>query len=599
VESIIDIVSARAAAEPDGLAYGFLESGERETERLTWSDVDRRSRAVAIGIARRVEPGARVLLLFPPALDFIPAFFGCLRAGAIALPAYPAYPPSGQARRRGSIEDRTVARLRGMIPDAGVSLVLTVASVEARRSALEELIPELRGPRWLTIEEAERSSSGQPVLPHVERRDVALLQYTSGSTSTPRGVVITHGNLLHNLAGGARLGNCDRDSIGVSWLPINHDMGLIGGVLQPAFSGFPLWLMAPAAFLQRPGRWLQAISQLRATHSAGPNFAYELCARRVTGTDRRALDLSTWRVACNGSEPVRLSTLETFQRAFGECGFRWEAFTPAYGLAESTLLVSGRVNADGPATIDVDHGSIGRGLASAAARHAPHKALVSSGPVADGMRIAIVDPVRRTRCAPNEIGEIWIAGDSVAAGYWNRPEETAATFGAFVADSHEGPFLRSGDLGFLRDGSLVVTGRIKDVLIVRGLKHYPQDLEQTTERASISVRPGCCAAFSVQTDDDEDRGEAVVVLAETDLGEATGGALGTHAHNRALADIRQAIADAHQLQLCAVALVAPGNLPRTTSGKLQRFRCREAFLNDELDVVASWMAPALELRRAS
>jgi acyl-CoA synthetase (AMP-forming)/AMP-acid ligase II len=597
VDSIIDIVSARASTEPHSLAYAFLESGEREVGRLTWSDVDRRSHAIAAAIASRVESAARVLLLFPPGLDFIPAFVGCLRAGAVALPAYP---PSGPARRRGSIEDRTVARLRGTIPDAGVSLVVTVAALEAKRSALEALIPELHGCGWLTVEDAEKSSPPAVTLPRIARHDIAFLQYTSGSTSAPRGVVITHGNLLHNLAGGALLCACSHESIGVSWLPINHDMGLIGGLLQPAFSGFPMWLMAPAAFLQRPGRWLQAISRLGATHSAGPSFAYELCARRVTEDDRRGLDLSTWRVAVNGSEPVRRSTLEHFQRAFGEYGFRWEAFTPAYGLAESTLLVSGTANVEGPVTVDLDRASVGVGRASAPSSSAQKIALISAGRPAEGTRVLTVDPVRLTRCAPDEIGEIWVSGESVAAGYWNRPAETAATFGAFVEKPREGPFLRTGDLGFVRDGSLVITGRIKDVLIVRGLKHYPQDLELTAERANRAVRPGCCAAFSVQTDDHVgDAHEAIVVLAETDASTEADGAPGSAEHNRILTDVRESIADAHQLQLCAVALVAPGNLPRTTSGKLQRFRCREAFLSGDLDVVASWTAPALELRRAS
>jgi acyl-CoA synthetase (AMP-forming)/AMP-acid ligase II len=591
IASLVDIVSARAASDPSALAYGFLEAGEVERERLTWADIAERSLAVAHAIAAQEQPGARVLVLFPPGLDFIPAFFGCLRAGAIALPSYP---PSGthhRTGRRGSLVDRTVARLRGMIPDAGVSLVLTSEAVVAKRTALEALVPEMRALRWLTIEQAVTLEPQPHRLPQLRRSDVALLQYTSGSTSVPRGVMVTHGNLLHNLACGARVHGCTRDSVGVSWLPVNHDMGLIGGILQPAFSGFPMWLMAPAAFLQRPARWVEAISRFRATHSAGPDFAYALCARRVTDADRQMLDLSSWRVACNGSEPVRPSTLETFQRAFGECGFRWDAWSPAYGLAEATLFVSGTHPETEPVTLAVDRAELGHARVTGVTTDHDRLTLVSSGAVAESLQVAIVDPVRRTRCAAHQVGEIWIAGGSVAAGYWQRPDDTAATFGAFIESPREGPFLRTGDLGFMHDGALFVTGRLKDVLIVRGVKHYPQDLEMTAERANTSIRAGGCAAFSLESDSGE---EAIAVVAEVEAEPSDAQAAAC-----VLSDIRCAIADAHHVQVAAVVLVPAGSLPRTTSGKLQRFRCREAFVSGALDALPCWIAPAAALRRAS
>jgi acyl-CoA synthetase (AMP-forming)/AMP-acid ligase II len=585
--SIVDIVSARAATDPDSLAYGFLTSGEVEAQRLTWSQVDARSLAIASAIGACTTRNARVLLLFPPGLEFVSAFLGCLRAGAIALPAYPP-----------SAEDRTALRVRGMIADAGVSLILAPASVHAKRDALESLAPEARQVRWLTLEEAETWSpwSQRAARSHVSSSDVALLQYTSGSTSSPRGVVITHANLLHNLACAARAGAYGHDSVGVSWLPVNHDMGLIGGVLQPAFSGFPVWLMAPAAFLQRPARWLQAISRLRATHSAGPNFSYALCARRVTDDDRRTLDLRSWHVAYNGSEPVRLETMEAFQRAFGECGFCWEAFVPAYGLAESTLFVCGSPAADDPITVDVDRASLSRSVVSPPATDRETVTLVSSGQPTGAVRVEIVDPVRHTRCGPHQIGEIWVAGDSVAAGYWNRPEDTTATFRAFIDDTGEGPFLRTGDLGFLRNGSLFVTGRIKDVLIVRGAKHYPQDLELTAERASSSIRPGCCAAFTIPGSEGDD--ESITIVAEIDARHAKL-ATGTVVYCHILTKIRQLVADTHHVQIRAVELVPAGTLPRTTSGKLQRFKCREMFLDGTMPLLARWQAPLLKVRRAS
>lgn len=585
--SIADIISDRAKAEPDSLAYGFLASGESEAQRLTWAQVEADSAAIAGAISScTTTRGARVLLLFPPGLEFVSAFVGCLRAGAIALPAYPP-----------SADDRTAARVRGMIVDAGVSLVLAPASIDAKRGTLEALVPEIKNIRWLTFEEA-RTCRRPVTRSRVAASDVALLQYTSGSTSSPRGVVITHDNLLHNLACASRTGAYGRDSVGVSWLPVNHDMGLIGGILQPAFSGFPVWLMAPAAFLQRPTRWLQAISRLRATHSAGPNFAYGLCARRVTEDDRRTLDLSSWKVAYNGSEPVRLETMAAFQRAFGECGFRWESFVPAYGLAESTLFVCGSPSNDDPITVDVDRASLGLSVVARPATGRDAVTLVSSGYAADDMRIEIVDPIRRTRCGTNQIGEIWVAGGSVANGYWNRPEETTATFRAFIDDTHEGPFLRTGDLGFMRNGSLFVTGRIKDVLIVRGAKHYPHDLELTAEHASSSIRAGGCAAFTIPGSERDPEEEGIAVVAEIDARRVKRTS-GTVVYCHILTKIRQLVADTHHVQISAIELVPAGTLPRTTSGKLQRFRCREMFEDGTMPLLARWQAPLLKVRRAS
>ena len=307
IASLSDLLALRAAEQGANRAYTFLESGEQEVDRITWLELDRRSRLLASAIRDRVEPGARVLLLFPPGLDFVSALFGAFRARAIAVPAYP---PSGTR------SDRVAARLRGMVADAGVELVLTTTTVSAKADALSVLVPELLSPEWLNVDDVDLSAPAPVVEDVASADDIAFLQYTSGSTSAPRGVMVTHANLLHNLAHSARLGLHDARSISVSWLPVNHDMGLIQGVLQPVFSGFPAWLMSPVAFLQRPARWLQALSTLRATHSGGPNFAYDLCVRRVSDLDRAALDLTAWRVAFSGSEPVRQSTIDAFDRTF-------------------------------------------------------------------------------------------------------------------------------------------------------------------------------------------------------------------------------------------------------------------------------------------
>jgi acyl-CoA synthetase (AMP-forming)/AMP-acid ligase II len=559
--SMVELLRDRAAAHGDETAFTFLEAGEHEEGVLTWAEIDARSRAIGALVRSHAAPAARVLILLPPGCEFVPAFFGVLYAGAIAIPAYP---PSGVRN------DRSCARLRGMIADAGVSLVLSTTAIRERRSMLEPLVPELHGLRWVTIEDATEERAEGWRVPNCSAETIALLQYTSGSTAAPRGVVVSHGNLLDNLAHGARLAKYDTSSVGASWLPVNHDMGLINGVLQPVFSGFPAYLMSPAAFLQRPARWLQAISRYGVTHSGGPNFAYDLCVRRVSAEERSALDLSTWRVAYNGSEPVRARTLECFHRTFAECGFAWESLRPAYGLAESTLLVASGPS-DGPAFID---GSDGRQL-------------VASGVIEDDPRIRIVDPRSRVVLSDGAVGEIWVAGPSVARGYWNKPRETSDAFAAFIADSGDGPYLRSGDLGCIVDGRLFVTGRIKDVLIVRGVKHYPQDLEVTAENAHLAVRPGCCAAFAVERDGEE----RVALVAETEA-RRTSSDVDLH---EAIASIRRTVAEQHQISPCAVALVAAGSLPKTTSGKLQRFLCRDGFLAGEFELLASWSDTTMKL----
>jgi acyl-CoA synthetase (AMP-forming)/AMP-acid ligase II len=587
VTSIVELVGHRAAMQPDSVAYTFLESGEHAGAQFTWAALDRRCRAIGAAIAARVPKDSRVLVMYPPGLDFVAGFFGCLYGGAIAVPTYP---PSG-----GRV-DRTVARLRGMIRDAGITLILGPSSHSVRLPQLTILVPELAGLPFLAADEIpDDRAEGWRGPAHV-RNGIAFLQYTSGSTATPRGVMVTHANLLHNLAASAALARHDDESVSVSWLPVNHDMGLIEGVLQPAYSGFPAYLMSPAAFLQRPARWLQAISRLRATHSGGPNFAYDLAVRRVRPCDRAALDLSCWRVAFNGSEPVRKETLEVFQRTFGECGFRWEAFKPAYGLAESTLLVTSRLRGETPLCIDVDKQALAAGRVVVRTPGGGERrtvSLVASGSPAPDAGIVIVDPERRVRCSPDCVGEIWVSGPSVARGYWRQPKETARTFQAFLGNG-EGPYLRTGDLGFVHDDQLFVTGRIKDVLIVRGLKHYPQDLELTAERASAVLRPGCCAAIAVECGGEE----RAAIVAEIDAVEAAPDA---NALSGTIAAIRRAIADVHQIAPCAVVLVPAGSLPKTTSGKLQRYVCRDLFLSSELPSSAEWLDADLteELERVA
>lgn len=539
----------RADADPDGRAYTFLDDGEREGAQLTWGELDRRASALASRIAESAEPGARALILCPPGLAFIPAFFGALRARAIAVSAYP--PRTGRSGI--DPQDRTLARLRAIASDASPSVILAPSALAQRAAAVTALLPELSGVDWIDIDgvEQEIASTADFRDTRIDPGGVAFLQYTSGSTAEPRGVMVTHANLVHNLADAQALAGHDRASVSVSWLPVIHDMGLIQGVLQPAFSGFPAWLMSPAAFLQRPARWLRAISRTGATISGGPNFAYELCVRRVSEAERDELDLRRWRLAFNGAEPIRQSTLDAFREMFAPRGFDAGAFRPCYGLAEATLLVS-----------------TGRGATTAC------------GHAAAGTEIRIVDPHTLRPTESGVPGEIWVAGPGVAAGYWRQPEATRSVFGGRIAGSVEGPFLRTGDLGVLRDEVLHVTGRIKDILIVRGIKHFPQDIEGTVERASSWVRAGCCAVFAMPGAD----GDSVAVAAELESADDA------DAHDAVILNIREAIGAAHGIQVSAVALVAPGAIPKTTSGKLQRFLCREGLLSGRLTPLTFWAA---------
>jgi acyl-CoA synthetase (AMP-forming)/AMP-acid ligase II len=557
----------RASAQPTDPAYVFLRDGETECGAFTWSALDRASRTIAAWLQARLSPGDRALLLYAPGLEFIAAFFGCLYAGVLAVPALP---PQGGRARRG------VDRLASIVGNAEPRCTLTSSDLEAQlaresRTGLPGVI-ELGTP-WVATDRlpAELADEWRPS--PCDRSTLAFLQYTSGSTARPKGVMVSHGNLLHNLAMAFHLGESGPEGVFVSWLPVTHDMGLIEGVLQAAFSGCPAYLMSPGAFLQRPIRWLRAITKYGATRSGGPNFAYDLAVSRIGEADRASLDLSSWQAAYNGAEPVRRDTMEAFADAFGAVGFDASAFRPCYGLAESTLLVSsGRWDRQRLGTASVVTQEVEpAGCQSDAA--------VSCGTVAFGTRVRIVDPSTLHRCADGEIGEIQVSGDSIAQGYWNRPHETASTFGA-AGDAAGARWLRTGDLGYQRDGDLYVTGRIKDLLIVRGAKHFPQDLERTVERRHRAVRAGAVAAVAVASGV---RGDRVALVAEVDrrLFEPCDA-------EQLIAQMRQAIADEHGIQLHGVALVPPGTMPVTTSGKLQRFLCRDAWMNGTLDPVALW-----------
>jgi thioester reductase-like protein len=567
-----ELLRQRAERTPQARAYTFLSDGEAEAEALTYAELDRRASAIAARLQALGGAGERALLLYPPGLDFIAAFFGCLYASTVAVPVVP---PSLTGDELG------LTRVRGIAQNARVRFLLTTEALAELAPALMPDAPELTRCQWLATDAVAREEPGR-LAPSV-REGLAFLQYTSGSTSSPKGVMVSHANLLHNLAYIHDAEGNGPDCVSVSWLPVYHDMGLIEATLGPLFGGHPAYLMPPSAFLQRPARWLEAISRYGATHSGGPNFAYELCLRKVSAKERERLDLSRWRMAYNGAEPIRQDTLERFVRTFAPQGIRWESMHTVYGLAEATVLVSGHLREGAPSCVRVDSASLRGGIAAdPATPELPTSLLVSSGETRHGVEVLIVDPHTHERCAERRVGEIWVAGPSVTGGYWDNPEATARTFHARLADG-TGPYLRTGDLGFQLDGELFVTGRIKDVIIIRGKNHYPQDLERTVEQAHPAIRPGCAAAFSLEHDGEE----RVAVVAEVEprkLVEPATWETVTRA-------IRTEVAARHGLALHAVSLIPPRTIPKTSSGKLQRFACREAFLAGSAQELARESAP--------
>ncbi len=574
--SLVDLLRHRAVEQPDAELFAFLPDGEENIAlTLTRGELDRRARAIAarLQVLQPEAPTPRALLLFPPGLDFIAAYFGCLYAGFVAVPSY--LPRV----------NRPMTRLRALVVDAQPTTVLTCGSQVQDAQRWEMGVPELRGVHRLVtdVDGSELDeAAGRWRDPGARRDTLAFLQYTSGSTSAPKGVMITHGNLLHNSALIRSCFGSSPESRGVFWLPLFHDMGLIGGVIQTLYCGGSSTLFSPVSFVQRPLRWLQAISRTRAMISGAPNFAYELCVEKTTPEQRAGLDLSCWHVAFNGAEPIRPETLDRFAAAFAPAGFRREAFLPCYGLAETTLLVSGGPRGRAPRVDAVNVERLGHGEITDVTHPSAGKPLVGCGAIASGNRVMIVDPDTGIPCAADRVGEIWVSGPSVTQGYWGRPAETEAAIRAGLVGDLK--FLRTGDLGFLKDGELFVTGRLKDMMILRGRNVYPQDIEWTAERCHPALRSSGAAAFALEVDGEErliviqeiERNPDQIVIAE------------------AIDAIRRAVAEQHDVEVYAIRLIKFLSLPKTSSGKVQRRACQEEYLAGALDLVGSWERQAAQ-----
>ncbi|MBL1078306.1 fatty acyl-AMP ligase [Nocardia sp. 2] len=549
-----DVLRQRAETEPDRTAYIFLDESGAETDSLTYRELYRRAHTVAGVLRAHCVPGDRALLIFPQSLDFIVAYFGCLYARVLAVPVQPP--------RRGQLQESTKSIVRDCRPAAA----LTVAErIEALRPAVDPLCSDAR---WLAVDALPMGDGGfdaEPLTPEA----LAFLQYTSGSTANPKGVMVSHGNLAANQEMIRHAFDHDEHSTFVGWTPLFHDQGLIGNVLQPLYIGATSVLMAPATFIRKPLLWLHAIARYRAHTSGGPDFAFAACVNHAALAGVPDIDLSSWRVAYNGAEPLRADTLARFAETFAPRGFDGRALYPCYGLAEATLLVTGSVPGAGPRTLTIDTEALHAGRVVSAGANTASRTLVGSGRVLPNEDVAIVDPDTGGLCAPDRVGEIWIAGDQVAHGYWENPAATADAFGARCPDRPGHRYLRTGDLGALVDGELYVTGRRKDMIIVRGRNHYPHDIEHTVHTAHPALRPGCGTAFTV------DAPERLIVVQEIHRDH-----LETADPAALAAAIRAAVLREHDLALADLVLTLPGEIPKTSSGKLMRTAARARYLGD-------------------
>jgi acyl-CoA synthetase (AMP-forming)/AMP-acid ligase II/acyl carrier protein len=565
--TIAGMLRYRSSRQPDQIAYRFLADDGVGYAEITYRELDEGAKQVAAWVQSRNTSGNPIPLIFSAGLDFIHAFYGCLYAENCVVPLSLPSVAEGASRTR--------AALAEVCP----SVVLVANKVRER--LYRELADDSGRPAFdlVPFEEVAESNLRWHE-PRFDGDGLALLQFTSGSVASPKGVKISHRNLLHNIGLMSTASRASVDSVGVSWLPHFHDMGLIGGILMPLCIGFPVTLMSPSSFVRRPIRWLETISKTKATMSGAPNFGYEHCLREIKREDLRSIDLSSWCTAFSGAEPIRPQTIARFCDRFGDVGFRKEALFPCYGLAEATLMVSGQHWSDASEQ-KFSRSSLQDGSAQVAEDEGDCSTLVSSGPILRGHRVLIVEPKTGSVCQAGGVGEVWIDSDSVGQGYWNRPDESIEMFRAQPNGPDDGGrFLRTGDLGFLWRGQLFITGRQKDLLIIRGVNFYPQDIERALEATVPTLRAGFGAAFTVE----DDREEKLVIVYELDVASREPGA---EFDNMAATLARQ-----FGLQVRAIALIKRNRIPRTTSGKIKRQTCRSDFIAGRLPIVAEWRNPA-------
>jgi acyl-CoA synthetase (AMP-forming)/AMP-acid ligase II len=559
-ETLSALLRERAQAYPEKIAYIFLPRGEADEQKITYGALHRWAQSIAARLQQECKPGSRAILMFPPGLSYIAAFFACLYARVVAIPIYPPR------------FNRSVERLVAVINSANVGIALTDEATAARVREVKDLPIEVKSLGWLITSDLQEEiyfDSYKPV--DSSPNDLAFLQYTSGSTGNPKGVMLTHKNLMSNQEMIFNAFEEGRDSVVVGWLPFYHDMGLIGNIMQPLYVGAPCILMPPVAFLQKPVRWLKAISTYGGTLSGGPNFAYDMCVDRITETQKEGLDLSQWRLAFNGSEPIRPQTLVRFTKAFSDVGFNGNSFFPCYGMAEASLFVSG-IRKVSPSTF-AKFSDDRLGTASPIGPETVNgTGFVSCGFARAGQDIAVVDPAHCLEVGPGEQGEIWLAGDNVAQGYWNQSEITASSFNQQLPGK-QGNWFRTGDLGCLVDDELFITGRCKDLIIINGKNHYPQDIEYTVEKSDEMIASNSTAAFAL----DSGQGEELVIVTELERNSWRQDNLESLTQK-----IMMAIVAEHEIKPTVIAIIKPGQLPKTSSGKIQRIKTKNELLKNSL-----------------
>jgi acyl-CoA synthetase (AMP-forming)/AMP-acid ligase II len=560
-----DLLDSRVLQRENDLCYTFLVGFEVKTQWV-YSDLYRQVAKIGGHFQKIGAIGKRALLVYPQGSDFIAAFLSCLCRNVVAVPV-PA-PETWNLLR-------TMPRLKAVAEDADAAFVLTNRKIFDLALASGRDLWDFEGTPWIVTDELEESNSGLGDDP-IDPAAPAYFQYTSGSTSSPSGVVITHKSLMHHL--GALHKSCGYgDGVTVTWMPHFHDYGLVQGLLQPLFSGDPCYFMSPLSFLKRPTHWLGAISKYGGTHSQAPNFAYEHCIRRISPAERANLNLASWKAAGNAAEPINPEVLETFIETFEPCGFRRTASAPAYGLAEATLLVSSTRLNSGPRVIEIDADAVFDGRVVPAGIGRVGRKVVSCGELIADTKVAIVDPEVLTRCGANEIGEIWVSAPGVATEYWKQPAKSQEIFHAYLRDTGEGPWLRTGDLGFLRNGELFISGRLKDMIIIRGANYAPQDIEWVAQKGHPAVESAEGAAFPLTIDGEESLG-IVQELNRKD-----------HPSNidfeEVAAKIREQISLEFEVRAYAIALVRRNTIPKTSSGKIQRRACRAALLDGSLETL--------------
>ena len=567
-KTLVHLLNHRAACQGDKTAYILLDEKGNESDRICYAELVKSARNIASTIQRKVSKGDRCLILLPPGLQFITGFLGCLFAGVIAIPSYP-------PRRK-----KTNERFWSVFHNAEPLCILTSPEIKESLNGHFDFSERLQDIPHVVIEGEYADDSTYWENPDVEPDDIAMLQYTSGSTGQPMGVMVSHDNLMHNFEVVKQSFHHDENLIGVSWLPPYHDMGLMGTLLQPLYVGGMSVIITPNDFLRSPVIWLNSITKYRGITAGCPNFALDFCVERISEEQKMDIDLTSLKVLFCGSEPIRKKTLDNFSNAFKNCGFTTNKFLPCYGLAESTLLVTGIHCSEPPEYLKVDRQNLERtGKIILSQDNTRSSELVGCGyPWLDG-KVIIVDPETGCKVQEHETGEIWIISSSVCRGYWNNPEKTRQIFKAYTSDTKEGPFLKTGDLGFINNGHLYITGRIKDLIIICGINYYPQDIENTVENCHPALQKNACTAFSVDMNDQE---QLVVVQ------EVKRTAIRELNENKIFEAIRSAIAYEHEIPIYAVALISPGSSIKTSSGKIQRRACKSAFLQNDLKLIAYW-----------